>query len=524
MSSRDAETLVALQFGLAMVIGDSLELEPMSRRFLVTLLKATGGRSAQLWLKPAADADPADAGLSEAQGHRIAYPQRSLTAAVPEERRRWMQDVARLPPGQPMALAHANGHVHALPVESEGWLFIEQAHQPLPELVVQAIGVVLRRLALACRACHEHARARRLLAAKEAAEQGMQAALQRKQEILALSDDGFATASRNGVLEFSSSHLAALLHAPGRRLASLADIDDALRAAGCPRPDLHAQALTLPAGEAVQGALTLVRPVHRDLHWTLRATEDGRRCVLFLRDTTHETELDRMKSRFLATAAHELRTPLSSVYGFSELLLTRSDLSAERRQQMMGVVHRQAGLLVQLVNQLLDLAKLEASEASSLQCQPTLLGDAVGLAVEAFGLRDDGRAPVVDLHDRTACLLIDSDHFVRVLVNLLSNAHKYSPGGGEVRLSAGIENHERQAWGTVRVTDQGLGMTPEQCARVFERFYRADPSGHIPGTGLGMSIVQQIIELHGGQVEVDSELGRGTTVTTRWPLAATHSG
>jgi signal transduction histidine kinase len=114
----------------------------------------------------------------------------------------------------------------------------------------------------------------------------------------------------------------------------------------------------------------------------------------------------------------------------------------------------------------------------------------------------------------------DAGQLGQALTNVLNNAYKYSPGGGEIRLS--LENRVQHGVRQVgiRVRDQGIGMTPAQQARVFERFYRADPSGPIPGTGLGMSLVKEIVELHDGQVEIDSEPGAGTTVTLWLPVHA----
>ena len=131
-----------------------------------------------------------------------------------------------------------------------------------------------------------------------------------------------------------------------------------------------------------------------------------------------------------------------------------------------------------------------------------------------------GREPVsVSIHDPDCPLEVDAPRFHRALLNVLSNAYKYSPGGGPVTLStaATVENNRQGV--AVRVTDCGIGMSPAQVARIFERFWRADDSGHIPGSGLGMSLVKEIADLHGGHVTVASALGVGTTLTTWWPLS-----
>ena len=107
----------------------------------------------------------------------------------------------------------------------------------------------------------------------------------------------------------------------------------------------------------------------------------------------------------------------------------------------------------------------------------------------------------------------------QALTNLLSNAFKYSPKGGEVSLNVQIVEHEGEEQVVIAVRDHGIGMTPEQLARAFERFYRADASGNIPGTGLGLNLVKEIAEIHGGSVELASEPGVGTTASLRLKLA-----
>jgi signal transduction histidine kinase len=131
----------------------------------------------------------------------------------------------------------------------------------------------------------------------------------------------------------------------------------------------------------------------------------------------------------------------------------------------------------------------------------------------------EGReAPVITPCSSGLTVHADQSKLQQALLNVLSNAYKYSPHGGAVRIACAMEADGQHVH--LSISDQGVGMTPEQCARVFERFYRADDSGHIPGTGLGMSIVREIVELHGGQVEVTSAPGVGTTVAMLLPVQA----
>jgi signal transduction histidine kinase len=114
---------------------------------------------------------------------------------------------------------------------------------------------------------------------------------------------------------------------------------------------------------------------------------------------------------------------------------------------------------------------------------------------------------------------VDPDKTIQALLNVLVNAFKYSPLGGPIVLETLVRDDDGEQEAGFRVTDQGIGMSPEHVARVFERFFRADPSGKIPGTGLGMSLVKEITELQDGQVQVQSKLGQGTSVTLWFPIA-----
>ena len=263
----------------------------------------------------------------------------------------------------------------------------------------------------------------------------------------------------------------------------------------------------------------IARPQPAAIHLDSARTQDGG-WVFYLRNVTHEFELDRMKSEFLQAAAHELRTPMVSVYGFTELLLNRPVTEVQRRD-MLETIHRQSKMLIHMINEMLDLARIEAGQDKNLTRTPCRLGPLIDQAVALFEQPGsiEQRLQVNLLHAETL-LVVDADHILRALTNVLSNAYKYSPNGGVVTVDT-LEGTLRgdSALG-LRVTDHGIGMTAEQQARVCERFYRADTSGHIPGTGLGMSLVKEIVELHGGRVEVCSQVGSGTAVTLWFPLGS----
>jgi signal transduction histidine kinase len=191
---------------------------------------------------------------------------------------------------------------------------------------------------------------------------------------------------------------------------------------------------------------------------------------------------------------------------------------------VLETIHRQAQLLINMVNELLDLARIEARQGKDFKREECRLGDLVDQAVAALMVKGDGRPVQRRLPHAELRLSADAEKMHRALINVLSNAYKYSPQGGSIALESLGGDIDGQPAVGLRVTDHGIGMTPEQLKRVCERFYRADPSGNIPGTGLGMSLVKEILDLHGGRVDLHSEPGQGTTVTMWLPLAPAQLG
>lgn len=261
-------------------------------------------------------------------------------------------------------------------------------------------------------------------------------------------------------------------------------------------------------------ALELVRPRPRSLYCQVRAFGDQRKgaLVAYFRDVTRETELDRMKSEFLATAAHELRTPLTVVTGYAELLAIR-EFDAAMRKDMAGSILEQGRKLIAIVGDLLDLSRLESRAGRDFHMVPQPLEPIVHEAIRAVS---PGRAH--DLRfagsEDLPCLEapVDALKFRQALVKILDNACTYSPFGGAIDIRLRFRDAGTRRELGVEIADQGVGMNEEQIKRIFDRFYRADTSGNIPGTGLGMSIVKEIMDVHRGKVEVISQPGEGTRV------------
>jgi len=238
--------------------------------------------------------------------------------------------------------------------------------------------------------------------------------------------------------------------------------------------------------------------------------------VLHLRDVTHETEVDEMKSAFLSMAAHELRTPMASIYGFTELLLTR-EFKPERQKEMLGRIYRQSEAMTGIINELLDLARIESRQGKDFEFDTVDLADLVAAVIRDFKLPDGRQAPVAVWPDKPLLVWVDRQKMSQAVLNVLSNAYKYSPDGGDVELRFVHRIEQARAQVGVEIQDHGIGLSADQLARVGERFFRADKSGNIPGTGLGVAIVKEIMDVLGGDLALSSEWGQGTTMTLWLP-------
>ncbi len=233
-------------------------------------------------------------------------------------------------------------------------------------------------------------------------------------------------------------------------------------------------------------------------------------------------ELDRLKDEFLSTITHELRTPLTSIRALTEILFDNPDIELEQRQEFLGTVISESERLTRLINQVLDMAKIEAGEID-WRVEPMDLGAAVEQAAAATsqlfvdrGIRLDVAIPP-DLPPVRG----DHDRLVQVAVNLLSNAAKFTPAGGRVTLVVGTTAGSDSGTARVSVTDTGPGIAPEHQAIVFERFRQVgDTMTDKPqGTGLGLAICKRIVEHLGGRIWVDSTPGAGAAFSFTVPLA-----
>ena len=230
-------------------------------------------------------------------------------------------------------------------------------------------------------------------------------------------------------------------------------------------------------------------------------------------------QLDRMKDEFVLTASHELRSPLTSVQGFAELLLLEREQLSPKQAETVEVILDNTRHLVRLLNDLLDLARSDAGRLT-IKPMPTEAAGLIEDAVRTMRAQFDSRGQRLDLEIGPDLPEIeaDRDRILQVLVNLLTNANEYCPE----RATIGVKVRRADAEVEIEVIDNGPGIPEQQLEHIFERFTRGDAgeTQRVGGTGLGLAISKSLIELHGGTIEAESTPGLGATFRIRLPALA----
>jgi two-component system phosphate regulon sensor histidine kinase PhoR len=244
---------------------------------------------------------------------------------------------------------------------------------------------------------------------------------------------------------------------------------------------------------------------------TREKEEEGQHkgAIAIFHDITRLKELERIRQDFVANVSHELRTPLTTIKGYTETLLDGS-IKEEVAEQFVQVIKKHTDRLIKIAEDLLTLSKVESKEFQ-LQTEEILLADFVEevlVLVKETGAKKKIKFCRQDLEPSLA-VVADRYYLELVFLNLLDNALKYSPEGGEIRISAKVQDEE---YAQVTIQDTGIGIPPADLPRIFERFYRVEKgrSKEYEGTGLGLSIVKHIIQAHHGKVWAESELGKGS--------------
>jgi len=240
---------------------------------------------------------------------------------------------------------------------------------------------------------------------------------------------------------------------------------------------------------------------------------EDRGTVLVHRDMTREYEVDQMKSEFVSTVSHELRTPLSSVLGFTELMLNK-ELKPERQKKYLTTIHKEAQRLTQLINDFLDIQRMESGRQVYEMADVDMVAIANELT-EQLSMNAPRHQLKVETMLDYALVRGDENKLRQVLMNLMSNAIKYSPIGGDVTVRVCEIGEEM----IIEVSDQGLGIPREAIDKLFTKFYRVDNSDRreIGGTGLGLAICKEIVKAHNGRISVESALGEGSTFSLHFP-------
>ena len=247
----------------------------------------------------------------------------------------------------------------------------------------------------------------------------------------------------------------------------------------------------------------------------------GRRIgtLLVMADVTKLRRLENMRRDFVANVSHEIKTPLTAIKGYVETLVNQEVDSKDDNERFLGIINKHVNRLDAIVEDLLSLSRIERAvdvAESPLEFKETRIGDIIQTAVQVCQSRADEKSIAIDRRGELDLKArVDATLIEQAILNLLDNAIKYSENGSVVA----IDVERRNGATGIHITDHGCGIAKTHLARLFERFYRVDKarSRQMGGTGLGLAIVKHIVQAHGGQVTVDSKLGRGSTFSVLLP-------
>jgi len=329
------------------------------------------------------------------------------------------------------------------------------------------------------------------------------------------------SAMQDALLLVDSNRQVMLTNETFRKLFGVVEISVAMPLLEIVRnPTLEGVLTSAFAGDGPVGVELALDDSQIELHAVATKNEAGEvtGALVLFHDITELKKIDQIRRDFVANVSHELRTPLSILRGYIETLLDSPETSCEELSRILKVMERHSKRLDLLVEDLLTLAQLESADPN-LQFRNVDLSRFFGevvhdwekkLAIKQLNL-------IVDLPPDLPAIHADRARLQEALYNLLDNAVKYSREHGQIRLNA----RRRDGQIELSVSDNGIGIGREDLPRIFERFYRADKArspDKVRGTGLGLAIVKHIAQLHGGRVEAESEMGRGTTIRIMLPL------
>ena len=345
------------------------------------------------------------------------------------------------------------------------------------------------------------------------------------EQILNSLADGVAVTDENGVITFANSALVGLLGMGttgealmGKRIEQCLGLEaSGDRAAPLLDPSLRTRTLVAEierGGDASEGVLRVARSPLR--------SADGKASgghVWSVRDVTQQKLADRMRDQFVNAATHELRTPMTNIKAFAEMLADSEVTDVEQQKMFCNTINDEVTRLARFVDDLLQLSRMEAGSTSlrqELTDMERLLGEVVQKVRPQMEMK--GIALEIEVPARLPELVVDKDKLTVALVNLLGNAAKYTPEGGRVRFHVEVSEDAMR----IDVEDTGIGIAADELPQVCDKFFRSsDPRVHEEtGSGLGLSLTIEIVRLHGGKLTINSELNKGSTFTVTLPLAA----
>jgi two-component system, OmpR family, sensor histidine kinase NblS len=274
--------------------------------------------------------------------------------------------------------------------------------------------------------------------------------------------------------------------------------------------------------EGTEFQIILAEPIKRTIRILLNtvwdtARESVRGIALTIQDITRESELNEAKSQFISNVSHELRTPLFNIKSFIETLYEYGDaLEPEQQREFLETANRETDRLTRLVNDVLDLSRLESGKAYTFDAVDLHQAIDQTLRTNQLNAKEKGIELVQEIEPKLPAILGNYDLILQVLANLIGNSLKFTLSGGRVTIRAyglaecGLEGHAQMV--RVEISDTGIGIDPEDQPTIFQRFFRVENRVHtLEGTGLGLSIVRNIVEKHNSQMHLVSEVGVGTT-------------
>lgn len=325
--------------------------------------------------------------------------------------------------------------------------------------------------------------------------------------VMLVNQDGKVTLMNASMEKFLSQHKDNLIGQPYEKVGERFALS----------PHIHA---VFETNEKVHEEVHSYYPHERimDAHLAPYYGQGWQQCgvIIVLHDITEIRRLEKMRSDFVANVSHELKTPVTSVRGFSETLMSGEVTDEETTQQFLKIIHDESQRLDRLIRDLLNLSKIEKQEMP-LNLEPlnlTALAHEVSVTLQGAIEEKKTRLALPD-PSRDVYLEGDEDRLRQIILNLVGNGINYTAEGGAVKLSLKEDTNNVR----LIIEDDGIGIPEESLPRIFERFYRVDRarSRHSGGTGLGLAIVKHLIESHHGEIEVESREGEGTTFIVTLP-------